>query len=79
MGCVRGSHHYAQRYFLASLGDDKIGGSRIKDSRESVFSIGPDVAYQKGPWLVNLKVLWEAEATNRPQGVASWLRLVYSF
>jgi len=66
-------------YFLTSLEEDKSNSRRVKGSEESVFAVGPTVAYQKGKWLVALKVQKELEAENRPKGIASWIKVCYSF
>ena len=66
-------------YYLTSVEDDEVNSNTLSDSKERVLAIGPTVAYQKGKWMLALKVQKEIEAKNRPKGVSSWLKLVYSF
>jgi len=66
-------------YMLRSLQDDKVNGSRISGSKEQVFAVGPSVAYRQGSLNVELKVMNEFAAKNRPEGTAAWLKLTYSF
>jgi len=66
-------------YFLTSLEEDKLGTQRLDGSEEEVFAIGPSVAYQKGKLFIELRVQKEFEAQNRPEGIASWFKVCYSF
>ena len=66
-------------YLLTSLEEDEQGSQTLDGSKEQVFAVGPSVAYQKGRLFVELKVQKEFEAENRPEGIASWLKVGYSF
>jgi len=66
-------------YFLTTLEEDEQNGSRLPGSEESVFAIGPTLAYQLGRLNIEAKVQREMGAENRPEGTAGWLKLIYSF
>lgn len=66
-------------YYLTSLEEDRVNGSRIHGSEERVFAIGPTVAYRAGSLFVEAKVQKEFMAQNRPEGLAAWLKLIFSF
>lgn len=66
-------------YYLVNVQDDKQAGHRIDDSKEQVFAIGPSVAYMKGPLSIEAKCLIETDAQNRPEGTATWLKVIFSF
>ena len=66
-------------YWLTTLEEDEQNGADIPGSEEGVFAIGPTVSYQAGKLNVELKVQKEMEAKNRPEGMAGWLKFIYSF
>jgi len=66
-------------YYLTSTENDSGPAGTLPDSKENVFALGPSVMYCKGKWSVEAKVLFETDAQNRPEGTASWLKIVYSF
>ena len=70
----------AQGYWGTQFTDNKVNDEDVPDSRESVFAVGPAVHYvtKKGLALA-AKVAFEVDATNRPQGVRSTLRLIKYF
>lgn len=66
-------------YFLTSLEDDHFNHDRIDGSKERVFAVGPGFFYSKGKLTVGVKVQKEMRARNRPQGTASWIKIIYSY
>lgn len=69
-----------QGYFGTQLSDDKINGSKIADSKESVFAIGPNLhLLTKKGLVLEFKTAFETAAVNRPQGVRSTIRLIKLF
>ncbi len=66
-------------YYLTSLQNDKFEDKTIHGSKEKVFAIGPAVSYQLGRLSIEVKVQKEIMAQNRPEGVATWLKLIYAF
>lgn len=67
-------------YYLKGLQDDELDGDKIADTEEQVLAVGPSAMYSvnEGLHLV-AKVQFETEVENRPQGIFSWLKLIYSF
>ena len=69
-----------QGYFGTQLNDDKVNGSKIADSKESVFAIGPNLhLLTKKGLVLEFKTAFETAAVNRPQGVRSTIRLIKLF
>jgi hypothetical protein len=67
-------------YYLKGLQDDEVSGTKIPDSKEQVLAVGPTALYSFNPGLhLVAKVQFETEVENRPQGIFSWLKLIYSF
>ena len=66
-------------YYLTSTQNDSGPTGTIHDSKEKVFALGPSVVYCKGKLSIEAKVLFETDAQNRPEGTATWLKLVYAF
>jgi len=66
-------------FFWKDLTDDEINGHRISDSRGQVLAIGPAIAFSFDRLTLSLKAEFETMVKNRPQGVLSWLRILYSF
>ena len=67
-------------YYLKGLQDDKVSGTKVPESKEQVLAVGPTALYSFNPGLhLVAKVQFETEVENRPQGIFSWLKLIYSF
>ncbi len=67
-------------YYLKGLQDDKLSGEKIPNNRQQVLAVGPSALYSFNPGLHLVgKVQFETLAENRPQGIFSWLKLIYSF
>jgi hypothetical protein len=67
-------------YYLKGLQDDELDGDKLADTKEQVLAVGPSAMYSvdKNLHLV-AKVQFETQAENRPEGIFSWLKLIYSF
>jgi hypothetical protein len=66
-------------YWFKGLQNDTYQGSEVSGSIQKVFAIGPNVRYSAGKFFAVLEPDFEMDAQNRPQGVSTWLKLVYSF
>ncbi|MDP8235971.1 MAG: transporter [Candidatus Erginobacter occultus] len=67
-------------YYLKGLQDDELDGNKIANTKEQVLAVGPTALYSFNPGLhLVAKVQFETEVENRPQGIFSWLKLIYSF
>jgi len=67
-------------YWFTSCEQDRLNGVKIDNSKEKVFAIGPMVRYDAGERTnITLKVQFEQEAHNRPEGSAFWIKFVHSF
>ncbi|MFH1038042.1 MAG: transporter [PVC group bacterium] len=67
-------------YYLIGLQDDKLDGSKVPDSEEQVLAVGPSAMYSVSKQLhLVAKVQFETLSENRPEGIMSWLKLIYSF
>jgi hypothetical protein len=67
-------------YYLKGLQDDELDGDKIADTKEQVLAVGPSAMYSVNQQLhLVAKVQFETQVENRPQGVFSWLKLIYSF
>jgi len=66
-------------YFLKGVQKDEFRGSDIRNSKEQVVAVGPSLQWHRGPLAIGLRSQWEFAVENRPQGVANWLKVIYSF
>ncbi len=67
-------------YYLIGVQDDRVDGTRVPDSRQQVLAAGPSALYSFNPGLHLVgKVQFETLVENRPRGIFSWLKLIYSF
>ena len=66
-------------YYLKGLQDDTQDGVKVADSKQEVLAIGPNVRFSKGKLSIVLEPDFEVITKNRTQGIATWLKLVYSF
>ncbi len=67
-------------YYLKGLQDDELDGDKLADTKEQVLAVGPSAMYSVNEGLhLTAKVQFETEVENRPQGIFSWLKLIYSF
>lgn len=67
-------------YYLKGLQDDELDGDQLADTEEQVLAVGPSAMYSVNEGLhLTAKVQFETEVENRPQGIFSWLKLIYSF
>ncbi len=67
-------------YYLKGLQEDELDGDELPDTEEQVLAVGPSAMYSvdKNLHLV-AKVQFETEVENRPEGIFSWLKVIYSF
>ena len=67
-------------YFMSVTQDQRNGEDFSTNSKEHVFAIGPMARYDFAQTTsLSLKVQFEQDAHNRPQGDAVWLKFVHSF
>jgi len=67
-------------YWIQGLEDDERDGKEVPDSQEFAFALGPGVLFKpNAQTALILKSMFELETESRPEGVATWLRLIYSF
>ena len=66
-------------YWLKGLQNDTQNGVKVADSIQEVFAIGPNVMFTKDKLSIVLQPDFELNAKNRPEGIATWLKVVYSF
>lgn len=67
-------------YYLTGLQDDKLDGDKIANTKQQVLAVGPSAMYSVNQQLhLVAKVQFETQVENRPQGIFSWLKLIYSF
>ena len=52
---------------------------KVADSKQQVIAIGPSVKYSKGKLSLILEPNFEFKAKNRPEGISTWFKAVYSF
>jgi hypothetical protein len=69
----------ATGYFYQQATDDDTGSGKVKNDKGRVFAIGPGVWWTYKKWIVEAHVDYEIEAKNRPQGINSWLTIIYKF
>ncbi len=66
-------------YWWKELQNDSQYGTELPGTMQEVFGIGPQVKFQKGKFICILQPDFEMDAHNLPQGVSTWLKMVYSF
>jgi hypothetical protein len=69
----------ATGYFYKQTTDDETTAGRVKNNLGEVFAIGPGVWWTYKHWIAEVHVDYEIEARNRPQGINSWLTILYKF
>jgi len=69
----------ATGYFYKQTTDDETTAGRVKNNLGEVFAIGPGVWWTYKNWIAEARVDYEIEARNRPQGINSWLTILYKF
>ncbi len=69
----------ATGYFYRQTTDDETNVGRVKNNLGEVFAIGPGVWWSYKHWIAEAHVDYEVEARNRPQGINSWLTILYRF
>ncbi len=76
---VSGEYRLAlQGYYAQQVTDDKINGTAIANTGESVFAIGPSLHWiSKFGFVTEFKTAYEVMAKNRPQGLRTTFRFIY--
>jgi hypothetical protein len=69
----------ATGYFYRQTTDDETTVGRVKNNLGEVFAIGPGVWWTYKHWIAEVHIDYEVEARNRPQGINSWLTILYKF
>lgn len=69
----------ATGYFYKQTTDDETTAGRVKNNLGEVFAVGPGVWWTYKHWIAEARVDYEIEARNRPQGINSWLTILYKF
>ncbi len=67
-------------YIIKSLEEDELDGVAQAGSEEQALAIGPSLMYHCSPRTsLVLKVLFETSVEGRPEGTATWFRVIHSF
>jgi hypothetical protein len=67
-------------YYLEQLEEDEYDGHSIDNTEEKVFAVGPGLVWHISPDVTFMGAInWESGAENRPEGVASTLRVICKF
>lgn len=69
----------ASGYFYQQTTDDKTGVGRVKHDLGRVFAIGPGVWWTYKKWVAEAHIAFETAARNRPEGINTYLTIIYSF
>lgn len=66
-------------YFYQQTTDDKTGEGRVKHDLGRVFAIGPGVWWTYKKWVAEAHTAFETAVRNRPEGINTYLTVIYAF
>ena len=66
-------------YFYQQTTDDKTGEGRVKHDLGRAFAIGPGVWWSYKKWVVETHIAFETAVRNRPEGINTYLTIIYGF
>jgi anthranilate 1,2-dioxygenase (deaminating, decarboxylating) large subunit len=69
----------ASGYFYQQTTNDKTGEGRVKHDLGRVFAIGPGVWWTYRKWVVEAHTAFETAVRNRPEGINTYLTIIYGF
>jgi hypothetical protein len=66
-------------YIYKQVTDDELNGNTVHDNKGQCISIGPAVQYNYKNMFFNVKLQFDTEVKNRPEGYKAWLKFMYAF
>ncbi len=69
----------ATGYFYQQITDDDTGFGKVRDDKGRVFGIGPGLWWSYKKWVVEAHTAFETAVKNRPEGINSFITVVYKF
>jgi hypothetical protein len=69
----------ATGYFYQQTTNDKTGAGTVKHDLGRVFAIGPGVWWTYKKWIVEAHTAFETAVRNRPEGINTYLTIIYGF
>jgi hypothetical protein len=66
-------------YFYQQTTDDKTGEGTVKHDLGRVFAIGPGVWWTYKRWVLEAHTAFETAVRNRPEGINTYLTIIYAF
>ena len=66
-------------YYAKQLDNDTLNGNDLTGTEEQVLAIGPGIQYMHKGLFFSLKVYFESQAENRPEGQKVVFRTIYRF